>query len=196
MRFMSLAVACACVSLAACGGWKSGQANSAQGNISQDSRPAATAKASEVTNGAGSNAMVMLAVPSVKGPDALRIMHERHEAMEQLGKSMKTLHRALDGGGSDMNVIRAQTATMASVAARIPSLFPAGTGPDAGKTRAKPEIWTQHDLFINKAKEFFAAAQAIDAAARTGDMNKVMAVHDRVDRACKACHDPFRAPEH
>ena len=28
------------------------------------------------------------------------------------------------------------------------------------------------------------------------DMNKVMALHENVDKACKACHDPFRAPEH
>jgi cytochrome c556 len=27
-------------------------------------------------------------------------------------------------------------------------------------------------------------------------VNKVMALHDNVDKACKACHDPFRAPEH
>jgi len=42
--------ALACLSLAACGGWKSGQANSAQGNISKDSRPPATANATAVTN--------------------------------------------------------------------------------------------------------------------------------------------------
>jgi ABC-type glycerol-3-phosphate transport system substrate-binding protein len=50
MRSKSLAAAIACLALAACGGWKSGQANSAQGNISQDSRPPATANASAVTN--------------------------------------------------------------------------------------------------------------------------------------------------
>jgi hypothetical protein len=43
------------LSLAACGGWKSGQANNAQANISKDSRPPATAKGSAVTN-APSNA--------------------------------------------------------------------------------------------------------------------------------------------
>ena len=49
----------ACVLLTACGGWKSGQANSAQGNISQDSRPPATGEASAVTPANGmSNAIV------------------------------------------------------------------------------------------------------------------------------------------
>ena len=122
-------------------------------------------------------------------------MHEREEMMEGLGKAMKTLHRELDSGKPDINVVRAQTATMASAAAKIPSLFPAGTGPDVGKTRAKPEIWRQQELFVRKSKDYLAAAQAINNAARAGDLNRVMAMHENVDKACKACHDPFRAPK-
>ena len=58
------------------------------------------------------------------------------------------------------------------------------------------EIWQQHDLFVRRSNEYAAAARAIDAAAKAGDLNKVMALHENVDKACKACHDPFRAPEH
>jgi cytochrome c556 len=172
-----------CLLLGGCGGPQSSQANNSQANISNESR--------DENQAVASNLQVRLS----QG-DAAKIMHERHEAMEGLGKAMKALHRELDSSKPDINVIRAQTATMASGAAKIPGFFPAGTGPDVGKTRAKPEIWTQHDLFIRKAKDFLAAAQAIDAAAKTGDANKVMALHENVDRACKACHDPFRAPEH
>ena len=49
MRTKLLAAICACAVLAGCN-WKAGQANSAQGNISQDNRPPATAKSSTVTN--------------------------------------------------------------------------------------------------------------------------------------------------
>ena len=196
MRFVSLC-ACACIALSGCN-WKAGQANSAQGNISRDSRPPATAKESQVTpgvaNGAG-NAMAMLAVAPSRD-QALKIIHDRHEAMEGLGKAMKALHRELESGNPDINVVRQQTSAMATTAAKIPSLFPAGTGPDAGKTRAKAEIWSQQKLFLQKARDFQRAAQTIDAAAKTGDFNKVMASHDATDKACKACHDPFRAPEH
>jgi hypothetical protein len=55
MRCKLLVMTLAYLSLAACGGWKSGQANNAQANISKDSRPPATAKGSAVTN-APSNA--------------------------------------------------------------------------------------------------------------------------------------------
>jgi cytochrome c556 len=187
MRFMFPAAAAACVLLTACGGEKSSQANNAQANVSADSRPADTAVATI--------AALPTAAPATKD-EALKIMHERHEAMEGLGKAMKALHRDLHSNTPDINAIRAQTSTMAATARKIPAFFPAGTGPVVGKTRAKPEIWQKQDVFIQKSRDFLAAAQAIDAAAQTGDVNKVMAAHDKVDKACKACHDPFRAPEH
>jgi len=188
MRFALIAAASACALLSACDGPGTSQANNAQAEMSNAAPPPAT------TNATG-NAMVMLATAPTQ-EQALKIMHDRHEAMEGLGKAMKTLHRELDSGKPDINVIRAQTSTMASTGAKIPDFFPAGTGPDVGKTRAKPEIWKQQDLFLRKSKDFLAAAQTIDAAAKAGDLNRVMAAHDSVDKACKACHDPFRAPEH
>ena len=192
MRFVGFAAAGAALLVAGCGDWKSGQANSGQGNISNESRVPETANSSALTP---ANNMMLLAAAPPKD-QALRIMHERHEAMEGLGKAMKTLHRELDSAKPDIKVVRAQTSTMAATAAKIPSLFPAGTGPDVGKTRAKPEIWKQKDLFLRRSKEYLTAARAIDAAAKAGDLKKVMALHDNVDKACKACHDPFRAPEH
>src|SRR3954452_13306666 len=183
MHIGSFTLAASLMLLSGCGGPQTSQANNAQANISNDSRDA--------TNAAGSNMEERLSLG-----DAAKIMHDRHEAMEGLGKAMKSLHRELDSGKPDINVIRTQTSTMASTAAKIPGFFPPGTGPDVGKTRAKPEIWTRRDLFTRKAKDFLAASQAIDAAARTGDVKKFMALHENVDKACKACHDPFRAPEH
>ena len=190
MRIAPIAFAFSAFLLSACGGAETSQGNNSQANISTDSHSPATANASGATN-----SMVMLAAAPPKDL-ALKIMHDRHEAMEGLGKAMKALHRELESGKPDITVVHAQTATMASTAAKIPSLFPAGTGPEVGKTRAKPEIWKQQDVFVRKARDFQAAAQAIDAAAKSGDLNKVMASHDSLDKACKSCHDPFRAPEH
>jgi cytochrome c556 len=183
MRIASITVAAFLVLLSGCGGPQTSQGNNPQANISNDSRTA--------TNATTSNLEVRLSAG-----DAAKIMHDRHEAMEGLGKAMKTLHRELESGKPDVNVVRAQTSTMASTAAKIPGLFPAGTGPEAGKTRAKPEIWKQPDAFRQKAKDFLVAAQAIDAAAKAGDLNKVMSLHENVDKACDGCHKPFRAPEH
>jgi len=178
MRIALLAAGAAAAFLSGCGGPKTSQ-NHAQAGAGTTA----------------SNGMVMLAAAPNK-EQALQIMKVRHDGMEGLGKAMKELHRQLESSSPDINVIRAQTGTMSATAAKIPSLFPAGTGPDVGKTRAKPEIWTQQKLFQQRAKEYLAAAQAIDAAAKAGDVKKVMALHDDVDKACDACHKPFRAPEH
>ena len=102
MRVASLTAVAVCVCVAACD-WKSGQANSAQGNISQDSRPPATAKSSEVTNNA-TNAMAMLAVPLAKDK-ALATMKARHDGMEAIGDATKASHRAL-GGTPDLATVR------------------------------------------------------------------------------------------
>ena len=185
MRIAPFALGFGLVVLSGCGGPESSQGNNAQANIGTGAHSPPTAKASTA----------MPTAPASK-EDALKIMHERHEGMEGLGKAMKALHRELESGKPDINVIRQQTSTMASTAAKIPAWFPPGAGPDVGKTRAKPEIWKQPDVFLRKARAYRAAAQAIDSAAKAGDLNKVMASHDGVDKACKACHDPFRAPEH
>ena len=178
MRMKFVAAVALCLPLAACGDSKPGQANNAQANTA-----------------ASTNGMVMLAAAPSKD-QALKIMRIRHEGMEALGKAMKTLHRELDSASPDINVVRAQTSAMAVAGTKIPALFPPGTGPDVGKTRAKAEIWTKPDLFRKTSQDYLAAAQAIDAAAKSGDLNRVMALHENVDKACKACHDPFRAPEH
>ena len=175
MRLFLIAASCV---LVACGSSQSSQANNSQANSSANTAAAA-----------------VVAAP-VSGAKAAAIMHERHEGMEALGKAMRNLHRQLDSSTPDINVVRAQTSTMAAAGGKIPGWFPAGTGPDVGKTRAKAEIWQQHDLFLRKAKDYAAVAQAVDSAASAGDLNKVMALHEDLDKACKACHQPFRAPEH
>jgi len=188
MRITVLAVSAAAAFLGGCGESGTSQTNNVQANVGNSVSPPATANVNATTDN-----MVMLAVAPNKD-QALKIMHDRQEAMKGLGKAMKTLHRSLDAG--DISAVRAQTAIMAAAAPKIPAMFPPGTGPDVGKTRAKPEIWKQQAVFLRKSRDFAVAARAIDAAAKTGDLNKVMALHEDVDKACDACHKPFRAPEH
>ena len=183
-----------CVSLTACN-WKAGQANSAQGNISQDNRPPATANASVVTNNAVSNNMAMLAVPSVKGADAPRIMHERHEGMEAIGKANKAIHRGLDGT-PDLATVRSGAGKIAELSKQATGWFPAGTGPDVGKTGAKPEIWQDPKDFAAKLRNFQVAAQAFNAAASGNDLAAISAKYGALGQACKACHDKYRTEMH
>jgi len=139
--------------------------------------------------------MVMLAGP-VKGQDAVRIMHERHEGMETIGKTTKALKRELDGSSPDMAKVRAGAAQIADLSRKASGWFPAGTGPDVGKTGAKPEIWQNEQDFATKLRAFQEAANAFNAAAASGDVNAIKAKFGEMGQACKACHDKYRSEMH
>lgn len=192
MRSTYLAAALLCIPLAACGGWKSGQANGAQGNISKDSRPPATAKASVVTN--STNGMLMLAVP-LPHDRALQVMKVRHDGMEQIGKDTKALSRELKSDSPNLPVVRASAADIDKLSHEASGWFPLGTGPDVAKTRAKPDIWQNAQDFSSKLHNFQVAARAFDAAAHSGDVAAIKARASDLGGACKACHDKYRAEE-
>jgi cytochrome c556 len=192
MRSTLVAAACAFALLAACN-WKAGQANSAQGNISQDNRPPATAKASEVTNADATNGMVMLAVP-VSKDQASQIMHARHEGMEAMGDATKALHRALSGT-PDLASVRTNASKIAQLSEQASTWFPAGTGPNVGKTRAKPEIWQNSEDFASRLRALQTAARALETASRSNDVAAMNARFADLGATCKACHDKYRAEE-
>ena len=181
MRFVSYAAICACALLMSSCDWKAGQANNAQGNISNESREPAPA-----------NNMAMLASPLSKDR-ALAVMHERHEGMEAMGKASKEIGRQLKSGSPDLGAIRASARPITDFAPKVSKLFPRGTGPDVGKTGAKPEIWQTPEDFAAKARDFQGAARAFGATLRGNDVNAIGASFGNLGKTCKACHDKYRA---
>jgi len=133
------------------------------------------------------------ALPKTK---ALAIMHERHEGMEKIGDTNKLLRREIISSSPFMPAIQSGAATIAGLSVRANGWFPKGTGPELGKTGAKPEIWQKPQDFTAKLRSFQAAAQAFNAAARSGDMNAIKARYADLGGSCKACHDPYRAEMH
>lgn len=178
MRIAPLAFATYLV-LVACGGADSSQANNAHANISNAAAPAATAAASVVT-------------ARVSRADAAKVMHERHEGMEAIGKATKAIKRELDGS-ANLATIRQSAAKIAGLSQKASGWFPAGTGPDVGKTGAKPEIWQNQADFTAKLRNFQKAAQALNAAASGDDANAIKARFADMGGTCKACHDKYRA---
>jgi len=196
MRASSFAAA-ACVLLAACGSADTSQANNAQANISDSSRTATHATASSA--GPQPAADLNMAAGPVSGAEAVRIMHERHEGMETIGKTAKTIKGQLDSGSPDLAVVRASAAKIADLSLKADNWFPAGTGPEVGKTGAKPEIWQGSAIqpdFISKLAVEQKAAQAFSAAAAGGDPPTIAARFSDLGRTCKACHDKYRTDMH
>jgi cytochrome c556 len=179
---IAVLTALASVSLVACGQ----NATSTNNNVAETS-----ANSVEATESAATPAPA----PATK-EEALKVMHERHEGMEQIGKSTKAIKRQLDSSSPDVAEIQKAAATISDIAAKSPNWFPLGTGPDVGKTGAKPEIWQTYPDFVSKDRDFGKAAQAFDAAARSGDLSKIKAGFADLGKSCKACHDKFRSDMH
>lgn len=123
---------------------------------------------------------------------ALAIMHVRHEGMEKIGDTNKLLRREITSSSPFMPAIQSGAATIAGLSMRANGWFPRGTGPELGKTGAKSEIWKNQRDFVSKLRDFQGAARALNAAAKSGDMNAIKARYSDLNGACKACHDKYR----
>ncbi|HEU5067172.1 MAG TPA: cytochrome c [Sphingomicrobium sp.] len=171
----------ACVALGAivllsCSASKSNQANAASNSV------AASAEARTP--------------PKLTHDQALALMKQRNDNMKAMGDAAGKVGKSFQSGSPDLNVIRQAAAQIASLAPKVVSWFPAGTGPDVGKTRAKAEIWQKPEDFASKAHDLSQAATDFNDAAKLGDVNRIKVTFGAMGKTCKACHDLYRAPEH
>jgi cytochrome c556 len=127
--------------------------------------------------------------------DAAQVMHDRHENYERMGRAMKGISRELKSEAPAAAEIQQHSATIAGFAPQVPSWFPAGTGPEAGRTRAKAEIWSDPQGFAAAVQRFQQAAAQFDSAARSGDVAAIRAAMPALGSSCSNCHDKYRAPE-
>jgi cytochrome c556 len=89
----------------------------------------------------------------------------------------------------------AATAANAQIVATLATLpFTAfGEGTDKGReNRAKPEIWTENDKFKAAAAKLSDAANALNAAAKTNNLDAIKTAFAETGKACKGCHDAYR----
>jgi cytochrome c556 len=127
---------------------------------------------------------------------ALKIMHERHEGMEAVGKANKVLRRELTGDKPNIAQVRKAAAQMSVLAGKSSKWFVDGTGPEVGKTGAKSEIWKQKADFNARLRDFQGAAKSLRLAAAKGDAGAAKAGYARLGKTCKACHDSYRSDMH
>jgi cytochrome c556 len=176
--------------LVACGGPETSQANNSAANISNDARPAATAKASTTTT----NAAMFAPAPSKEA--ALKIMHDRHEGMEAIGKANKLIKQELNASSPNLQLVRSTAYRMASLSKDASGWFAAGTGPELGKTGAKPEIWQNQADVAAKLGAFQRTVQAFSDTAAGTDIGAIKGRFAELSGTCKACHDKYRSQMH
>jgi cytochrome c556 len=113
----------------------------------------------------------------------------RQDLMDSNGGAMKTLG-GMAGGEVAFDAAAAQAAlkTLADNAAAIPTAFK-NQGAADPESKAKPEIWTSWDDFLEEAKGLGDAAAATDGTSLDG----LKAGMGAIGGACKDCHTTFKA---
>lgn len=126
--------------------------------------------------------------PGARAADA------RHESFEQIGDAMKSIGDELKGEKPDVAKIQAAALTINSMAPKVETWFPAGSGPADGiKTEAKQDIWTRPEEFKAAAAAFVAEAAKFNATATAGDLAAIGAGMQALGGTCKGCHDKFKS---
>ena len=138
------------------------------------------------------NAVAQLNAPPLEKEQALAMMKRRHDNYERIGDAMKAVSEQLRDDSPDLAQVRQHAATIAELAPQVPSWFPAGTGPDTGRTHARADIWANPEDFAAKAHAFNENAQAFNAAVQGADLAAIRTAHADLGKSCKACHDLYR----
>ncbi len=118
----------------------------------------------------------------------------RQANFKSIGKAMKGMSDELKKEAPSIKVLRANSATLAGLSGKLPTWFPAKSGPEAGvKTAALPAIWSNNAEFQRAAAAFAKAANALNATAKQGDVAAIGKATQGLGATCKGCHDSFKA---
>lgn len=117
----------------------------------------------------------------------------RQDAMKAQGGAMRTLTPMVRGEQpfNQQAAVQAVT-TLNNTAKVIPSVFPQGSGPEAGKTDALPAIWQNWTDFQAKAKALETESAKLLQLAQAGDEAGFKAQFPAVGRSCGGCHENYR----
>jgi len=121
-------------------------------------------------------------------------VNARKQNFKQIGGAAKAVGDTLKTPAPDLATIKKSAATIAGLAPKVSTWFPAGTGPDkvSVKTGAKPEIWSDNAGFKAAAVNFSKAAAEFKVAADSGNLDAIKAKMGALGGTCKACHDKYR----
>lgn len=126
-------------------------------------------------------------------PSAQEIIRARQASFHLSAATMGGLGRVAQEQGSPRQAAFA-AAGLAKWAKALPTMFPAGTGPEAGvATRAKPDIWSDRADFEAKAAAYAAATQRLAELAAADDAAGFAAQFQAVRQTCQSCHDKYQA---
>lgn len=115
---------------------------------------------------------------------------QRKELMKSVGGQARVGAQMVRGTEPfDPGKAQAIFATYASVAGKMPALFPE-TSKTGGETTAAPKIWEDMNGFKERFVKFQAEATAAQASAK--DLESFKVAFGNMGKNCGGCHEIFR----
>lgn len=123
---------------------------------------------------------------------AEQVIEYRESVYTVIGWNIGPLAAAVQGKAPyDKDAFAKQAARIATMAAMLPEGFEKGSYV-AGKTEAKPEIWSNKAEFDELLNDLITKSAAFAEVSKTGDLAKIRPAFGELTQTCKACHDKFR----
>jgi cytochrome c556 len=142
----------------------------------------ATAALAALTLGAALPAAAQFAKPE----DAIKY---RQSALRVMGTHFGRIGAMVNGRVPFDAAAAQQNAEIATMMSTLPwQGFGAGT--EGGK--AKPEIWKESAKFKELSDDMGKKMVALNAAAKTGNLDNIKTAFGATGASCKACHDAFQ----
>jgi cytochrome c556 len=139
---------------------------------------------------------VVCLIAQASEPDVKEFQKARHDHYHELGDAFKVVRDQTRASKPDLAAIKTAAKKVNDASLNQEKWFPAGTGPEAGDTMALADIWAKPAEFKAAMKLFSDSAPKLHAAANSGDLPAIKAAFGDVGKACKNCHEKFRAEEH
>lgn len=149
-------------------------------------------KTKRIIEAALAAAIFATAAGSVLAQSPADAVARRQAIMKGMAASVGAIGKA--SGEGDFATAQTKATELAVNAKSLGALFPAGSGPDANKTRAKAEIWSDSAGFTAAYGKLTAATDGVVAATAAKDADKVKAAVGALQQACGGCHTPYRGP--
>jgi cytochrome c556 len=122
---------------------------------------------------------------------AADIIDIRARAMKEMDRALRDIAAGLSGAMPfDAADALAKAEMIRREVAAIPSRFPEGSLGDTSE--ALPAIWEKKGQFADVSKDALRHADALLAAARAKDQERMLKSLRQLNRACADCHSTFR----
>ena len=133
-----------------------------------------------------------LSSPTAAQDQSESIIKYRKSVMKAVGGHMSALFSVVQGGLTEFHDLLVPNAHAIHESAKnLVRMFPKGT--HSGRTRAKPEIWSEWEQFNKAALEMEQTSAKLVSLVEAGKFNEFDKNLRHLSQSCKGCHKIFRA---